>query len=302
MALVVVVLAGFRLYVAGHSGLAFDEGYYTFWSERLATGYLDHPPAVAALIAAGRALVGNDELGVRLMAVACGLGTSAAIWRIGMLLLDRSAAILAVLLYNLMPAVALGFVMTPDPPSILCWAAVLWAVAEFMASGRAVWWLVAGVLAGLGLWSKYTDAFLAPGLLLFLLTARQRWSWLKLWQVWAAPVLALLVFAPVIAWNAQRDWASFTFQGRRTVADGLDPGGSTISAELLAGQMPLYGGRCWSAGAGGYRPVSVAARKIRRGRAWRCRCGRRCRRSATSLSTRCTRGSRPTGCCRCGRR
>ena len=50
--LIVLVLAALRLYIAGHSGLAFDEGYYTFWSERLATGYLDHPPAVAVLIAA----------------------------------------------------------------------------------------------------------------------------------------------------------------------------------------------------------------------------------------------------------
>src|SRR3569623_761885 len=169
---VVILLALLKLYLSAHVGLVFDEGYYTFWSERLAVGYLDHPPAVAWLIAAGRAVFGDNELGVRAMSVACGIGVSAAIWRTGMLLLDRRTAALAVLLYNLTPAAGLGFVTTPDPPSVLCWAAVVWAVAEFMASRRAGWWLVAGVLAGLGLWSKYTDAFLAPGLVLFVIIDR----------------------------------------------------------------------------------------------------------------------------------
>ncbi|MDR3472873.1 MAG: glycosyltransferase family 39 protein [Devosia sp.] len=236
---VVLLLAAARLFIAARSGLVFDEGYYTFWSERLATGYLDHPPAVAWLIAAGRALLGDHELGVRVMAVACGVGASAAIWRIGVLLLDRSAAALAVLLYNLTPAAGLGFLMTPDPPSALFWAATLWAIAEAVASGRAGWWLAAGALGGLGLWSKYTDAFLAPGVLLYLLSSAGPRRWLRRWQVWAAPVVALAVFSPVVWWNAQRDWASFRFQGQRTVTTGIDPNWAGNFFDLLAGQS-LY--------------------------------------------------------------
>jgi 4-amino-4-deoxy-L-arabinose transferase-like glycosyltransferase len=241
VAAAVLGLALLRLYIAAHSGLAFDEGYYTFWSERLATGYLDHPPMVAAMIAAGRWLFGNNELGVRALAVLAGVLTSAAIWRIGALLLDRRAAALAVLFFNLTPAAGLGFVTTPDPPSILFWAATLWSLAEFMASGRAGWWLVAGVMAGLGLWSKYTGAFLAPGLLLLVLTSRERRGWLRLWQLWAGGALALLVFSPVIWWNAQRNWISFTFQGRRTLSDGVAPGFFDNLGDFLAGQALLMG-------------------------------------------------------------
>jgi 4-amino-4-deoxy-L-arabinose transferase-like glycosyltransferase len=239
VAAVVLVLALVKLYVAAHVGLVFDEGYYTFWSERLAVGYLDHPPAVAVMIALGRFLAGDSELGVRLMAVVSGVAVAALLYRSGVLLLDRRTAALAVLWYNLTPAVGLGFITTPDPPSVLFWTATLWAIAEFIASRRAVWWLVAGVLAGLGLWSKYTDAFLAPGLLLLMLSSGERRQWFKLWQVWAAAGLAVLVFAPVIWWNAQHHWASFQFQGQRTETDGVGPGFFNNLGDLVAGQA-LY--------------------------------------------------------------
>ncbi|HVW92783.1 MAG TPA: glycosyltransferase family 39 protein [Devosia sp.] len=222
LALLLLVLTAIKLFVAGHAGLAFDEGYYTFWSERLQPGYLDHPPVVAVLIAAGRALLGDNELGVRLFSILSGLVLSGLLWRMGFVLLGRRAATLAVILYNTAPVAALGIIATPDPPSTLFWTAALWAVAEFVASRRPAWWLVAGVMAGLGLWSKYTVAFLAPGLLLYLLVSAERRQWLHLWQVWAGGLLALIVFSPVIWWNWRHGWASFTFQGRRTVVAALD--------------------------------------------------------------------------------
>lgn len=242
LALLLLVLTVLRVFVAGHTGLAFDEGYYTFWSERLQPGYLDHPPAVAAMIAAGRALLGDNELGVRIFSIVSGLLLSGLLWRLGVLLLGRRAAILAVILYNTAPVAALGIITTPDPPSTLFWTATLWAVAEFVASrrpGNPAWWLLAGVMAGLGLWSKYTVAFLAPGLLLYLLVSAERRQWLRLWQVWAGGVLALVVFSPVIWWNGQHGWASFTFQGRRTVLAGVDSNFLGNLGDFLLGQA-LY--------------------------------------------------------------
>jgi 4-amino-4-deoxy-L-arabinose transferase-like glycosyltransferase len=217
-AVVVVVLAltVLRLFIAAQSGLVYDEAYYTLWSEHLAAGYLDHPPAVAVMIALGRFLAGNSPLGVRLVAVLIGLALSGLIWRTGELLFDRRTALIAVLWYNVAPVAGLDFLTTPDPPSALFWMAAIWAVAEFASSHRRAWWLVAGIAVGLGLASKYTLAFLPPGLLLYLLVDRERRHWLGYWQVWAAILLALLVFSPVIWWNATHGWASFLFQGRRT--------------------------------------------------------------------------------------
>jgi len=235
----ILVLAAVKLFVAGSIGLSFDESYYTFWSENLAIGYLDHPPMVAYLIAAGRAIFGDDPFGVRFFAVACGLLTTGLVYRLGMLLADRATPAPPPPLYAATPASGLVFLMTPDPPSALFFAATLWAVAEWLASGRRWWWLIAGAMAGLGLWSKYTDAFLAPGLLLFLLASRERRGALASWPVWAGAALALIVFLPVILWNGEHGWASFTFQGQRTVTSGLDPNWAGNLLDLLGGQA-LY--------------------------------------------------------------
>jgi 4-amino-4-deoxy-L-arabinose transferase-like glycosyltransferase len=223
VATAVGVLTLVRLFVAAHTGLVADEAYYTVWSEQLAPGYLDHPPVVAVMIAVGRLLAGNSPLGVRFVAVLMSLALSGLIWRTGEVLFDRRTALIAVLWYNVAPVAGLDFITTPDPPSALFWMAGIWAVAEFMASGQRAWWLVAGIATGLGLASKYTLAFLPIGLLLFLIVDRERRRWLLHWQIWAAALLALLVFSPVIWWNATHGWASFLFQGRRTSgAAGLD--------------------------------------------------------------------------------
>src|SRR5205814_1832042 len=42
--------------------------------------------------------------------------------------------------------------------------------------------------------------------------------WLRRWQPWTALALGLIVFSPVIFWNAHHDWASFAYQSARTVA------------------------------------------------------------------------------------
>jgi 4-amino-4-deoxy-L-arabinose transferase-like glycosyltransferase len=235
-------MAILKLIVSGATELVYDEGYYTLWSLQLSPGYLDHPPGVAWLIALGRLIAGNTEIGVRLGSILGDVAVAAAIYRIGRILFDARTAAAAVLWHTVSIAAALGLVMTPDAPSILFWTLTLWAVAEFVHSEDPRWWLLAGVLAGLGLESKLTNAFLVPGLLLFLLSSRERRAWLRLWQVWAAPVIALIVLSPLIAWNGAHDWATFWFQGRRTLGAEATAGGFVAHfSEFVAGQALAVG-------------------------------------------------------------
>src|SRR5262245_22548687 len=61
-------LTALRLAVAAYTGLVDDEAYYRMWSLAPALSYLDHPPMVAWVIGAGRAIAGDTSLGVRLLA------------------------------------------------------------------------------------------------------------------------------------------------------------------------------------------------------------------------------------------
>ena len=226
-----------KLWVAGTSGLAKDEGYYALWSLHPAAGYLDHPPLVAWFIAAGRLVLGNSELGVRVLAVLAGLLVTLAIYRTGRILLDPGTAALAAIWYNLNIAGGLGFITTPDTPSVLFWTLAVWALAEFMASGNALWWLAVGLSAGLGVEGKYTNLFLGLGILLFVLVSRERRRWLALWQLWAGALIALFVVVPNIVWNAGHGWSTIRFQGGRL--GETETAGNLL--ELLAAQALFLG-------------------------------------------------------------
>src|SRR5690606_29363740 len=131
-------------------------------------------------------------------------------------------------------------VATPDGPSTLFWVLSLWAVAEFIRGRNANWWLAAGAFAGLGLLSKYTLVFLGAGLLLYLVTSRERLGWLRLWQVWAGGAVALLAFAPVVWIAAQRDWMSFRYQlGRSTLDEGQFAGAGEFIRFLVEEAIQL---------------------------------------------------------------
>jgi dolichol-phosphate mannosyltransferase len=51
-----------------------------------------------------------------------------------------------------------------------------------------------------------------------LLDTRSR-RWLLRWEPYVALLIALLIFSPVIVWNAQHEWASFAFQTSRRLAE-----------------------------------------------------------------------------------
>jgi 4-amino-4-deoxy-L-arabinose transferase-like glycosyltransferase len=96
--------------------------------------------------------------------------------------------------------------------------AMLWALVRLTESGDARWWLAAGLFAGLALLSKFTAVMLAPAVAAFMLVPRWRRHWLLSPYPWAAALIALVVFSPVLIWNAGHDWASFRFQSVRATA------------------------------------------------------------------------------------
>ncbi|HSZ73362.1 MAG TPA: glycosyltransferase family 39 protein [Rhizomicrobium sp.] len=231
----VIIIVLMRLVAAAVLPLSADEAYYWLWSKHLAFGYHDHPPMIAYAIRAG---LFDDEFGVRFTSWLLSVIASWAVWRAGAILLKSEyAGALACVLFNLTPMVAIeGMVATPDAPALAASALFLLALAKIEQTNDGRWWLAAGIATGFGLLSKYTMFFAGAGAMLWLiLDARARRWWFTPWP-YAAALIAFILFAPNLWWNATHRWETFALQFGR-----VGEGQFTLRYifELLGAQLGL---------------------------------------------------------------
>lgn len=211
-----------------------DEAYYWLYAQHLELAFLDHPPLVAWLDWLGTALLGDTPAGVRLGALACGLIALGYVYRLTRAVGgDRRQALAAVLLGCALPAFFLsGLLMTPDAPLVAAWAAGLYYLQRALVAGKGRAWLGVGLAFGIGLLAKYPIVLLAAAAAGFLLTDPAARRWLARPPPYLAVLLALVLFSPVLVWNAQHDWASFAFQGSRRLQQEFE-----FSTHLLVGHV-----------------------------------------------------------------
>jgi len=226
----VLLIVGFtllRLLLAAVLPLLSQEAYYWSWSRHLAWSYFDHPPLTSYSIALTTAVLGQTAFGIKSAAVLWALG-----WNLMWLRLvldmygDRRLAFWSLAALNmtlLYQACALG--PTPDAPLLFAWTGAIWAVWRLTVTGKGWWWFVAGAFVGLSWLGKYSGVLLLPVVFLYLLASKDLRDWLLKPQPYLAALLAAAMFAPVVYWNAQNDWASFAFQGSRRIGEmgGLKP-------------------------------------------------------------------------------
>jgi 4-amino-4-deoxy-L-arabinose transferase-like glycosyltransferase len=241
VALLIAALTAMRLVYAGVLDLRTDEAYYWTWSKESTLSFLDHPPGIAWLIRFGTAIFGDTRLGVRFGGIVAMLVTQLLLADIVRRVThDARAVILALLL----PEAALyyGLLMAkvaPDTAMIPCAVAMLWSLVRLHESGNPRWWLAAGLFAGLALLSKFTAIMLLPAVLAFALVPDWRRRWLFSPWPFLAALIAVVVFSPVLIWNAEHDWASFRFQFVRAVA--THPFSFRTIGEFIGLQFGLVG-------------------------------------------------------------
>jgi 4-amino-4-deoxy-L-arabinose transferase-like glycosyltransferase len=262
---VVAVMTVLRFTTAATLDLRSDEAYYWTWSHQWVLSYLDQPPMVAWFERLGETVFGDTPLGARFAQLL-------ALPLIELLLADiarrrtRSwnAALFVVLAIEC--TLDYGFftiVVEPSVPLLLFTSLLLWALCRLDETLEARWWLLVGVTGGLALLSKYMIVLLAPALLLFLLLPRHR-HWLRSPWPYVAVVIALLLFSPVLAWNARHDWASFAFQSPRLdLAGALTP---ALMGRFLAYEFLFVGVVLFIATVAG--PIALLIRAIRRRQAF----------------------------------
>ncbi|WP_317536728.1 glycosyltransferase family 39 protein [Nitrosomonas sp. Is37] len=220
---IIVFIILLRLIYLGQAQLIPDEAYYWVYAQHMDLSFFDHPPMVAWLIWLGTSIFGDNEFGVRISAFVCGLITMGYLYALACNLYDKSTGLRTLLLLAVLPfSFVTGMLMTADASLIAAWAATLYYMERALIAGRSSAWLGMGITFGLGLLSKYTIGLLGVTALLFVILDPTARRWMQRPHPYLAAILALLLFTPVIIWNVQHDWASFSFQSGRLRGVGDD--------------------------------------------------------------------------------
>mgnify|MGYP001573086557 CR=1 FL=1 len=203
----------FRLIYINFIELVPDEAYYWDLSRRLQLSYYDHPPMLMYLISLFTGILGNTEFVVRLPSVIIGSVMTILMFILGKELFDGRVGFYAAIATNMALIYSVGGILaTVDTPFALFWLLALYFGVRALKTGEGKWWYLTGIALGLGMLSKYIMVLFVPSFLIFLILSKDHRHWLIRKEPYIAGVLSLLIFSPVIIWNAQNDWASFMFQ------------------------------------------------------------------------------------------
>ncbi|MGY1638763.1 glycosyltransferase family 39 protein [Geodermatophilus sp. SYSU D00742] len=209
--------------VSGRYGYHRDELYFLRAGREAAFGYVDQPPLTPLLAAAVDALAPGSLVALRVpSAVAAGL----VVVLTGLLAREfgggRAAQLLAAAAIGVSAfLLAVGHLLSTATPDLLAWAALSWLLVRALRDGGAVW-LLAGAVAGVALQNKVQPAFLVAAVLVGVLVAGPRSALRSPWP-WLGGALALLLWAPNLAWQAANGWPQLA------LADAIAAGSSGTS-------------------------------------------------------------------------
>ncbi|MDX6677348.1 MAG: hypothetical protein QOE31_1400 [Solirubrobacteraceae bacterium] len=214
-ATVTVVLVG----LASGYGYHRDELYFLAAGRHLAWSYADQGP-LTPLIA--RAMSEIAPRSLTMLRVPSALAAGGTVLLSGLLAGQLGAGRRAQVLATACAAVAsvvlvTGHWLSTSTFDLLIWTALTWLVVRAVRSGEDRLWPLAGVVLGVGLLNKPLPAFLAAGLLAGVVIAGPR-RLLRNRYVWAGGAIALVIWAPWIAWQAGHGWPQLDVS--RSVAAG----------------------------------------------------------------------------------
>ncbi len=239
--LTTITLTALRLFYVntGPLELSPDEAHYWEWSRRLDLSYYSKGPMIAYLIAFTTWLIGDSSFAIRFLAPIFLALSSILVYKLAKdISHNENVAVISGLLLQITPLfAAFGILMTIDSPFIFFWTLSLYlfwrsavsipfpGVAQQSRSGRTQesglqTWLFLGIVVGLGLLTKYTMAFFYVCAFLFILFSKEHRLWLKRKEPYIVFILSLIVFSPVIIWNAQHEWVTFKHTAGHVYSSG----------------------------------------------------------------------------------
>lgn len=218
--LLILFVAVIRALLSLHVGLGVDEAHYVLYGQNLDLSYFDHPPLVGWTDAFFTFIFGVNEFGARIGAILIGVFTSYFVYRfIYDLSQNRKTAFIALLalhasfLFN-----ALFIMLLPDTFLFLLIIPIIITTLKLQRDPSLKNWLLLGSLLGIAGLAKYTAVlFVVPIIFYFLI--KKRWDILLNYKIFPSALLALLLISPVLIWNYQHHWISFTYQSDHVVGE-----------------------------------------------------------------------------------
>ena len=223
----------------GAYGIFRDEFYYLANGRHLAWGYVDHPPLVAAVAWLTERTLGTSVFALRAPMLLTLVGVlavlAALVRRVGG---GGLAVTFAWLAFALSPYYLYTFhYLSMNGPEVLWWSVA--ALLLFDATGdspRPMVWLAFGLVMGLAALTKVSGFVWGAGLALGLLLSPARRHLLSPWP-WVAVIVAVVMFAPHVAWQLAHDWPTAEFV-RNAQASKIVP---LAPAAFLGEQLMLLG-------------------------------------------------------------
>lgn len=200
-----------------------DEVYYRLYALFPDWSHFDHPGMVGWLTQLFTLnLAWDSEFALRLGSVVIGTVNIWLMYRFGTEAGgDSRIGWLSALLYvsSVYGSVLCGIFLMPDSPLSLFWMVTLLCFLKAFrddedTSGR--WMLLAGLACGLAALSKYTAVFLWVGAGLYVIFFDR--SWFRRKELYLAALISAACLLPVLIWNIQNDFLSFTYHSGRTMS------------------------------------------------------------------------------------
>lgn len=193
-----------------------DEVYYWTYALYPDWSHFDHPPMVGWFIQLFSCnLLFTSEFFLRLSSVVFMTLNTYLIYLIGKQVKNEQTGFYAALLYtaSVYVFVITGIFILPDTPLVLF---VLLAVLQFIRyfqNERNKHLLLAGLFAGLAMLSKYSGAFIWLGVGLYIIFYSRKEF--KNPFLYLSALISAVCMLPVLIWNINNEFISFTFHGDR---------------------------------------------------------------------------------------
>ena len=202
--------------IGSRYGFFRDEFYYLACGQHPAWGYVDQPPLVPLIGRLAETIFGVATLTPGELRGFGAVAGAATMVFTGLLARElgggRFAQGLATLTVLVMPVfLATGELFETVVFDQLMWAATVWLAVRTLRTGDARGWLGVGLVAGIGLETKYTMGMLGLGLAVALATTATGRRHLRTPWPWLGGALALLCLLPNLLWQHANGWASLEF-------------------------------------------------------------------------------------------